>query len=80
MGSIMRRHDVEYYTGPKGPRSGPGYVVLVHPHLIGPMRPTRGHTATFPQRLICNAFAVRERLGDPRVAGLHQWVSDNFTG
>src|SRR5262249_37901344 len=50
-----------------GPRSGPGYVVLVHHHLIDPIRPTRGHTPTSPPRLIWGAFAVRERLGDPRV-------------
>ena len=36
--------------------------------LISPIRPTRGHIATSPTlRLIRDAFAVRERLGDPRV-------------
>jgi hypothetical protein len=35
---------------PRGPRSGPGYVVPVHPHLIGPIRPTRGHIQTSPTR------------------------------
>ena len=35
---------------PWGPRSGPGYSVPVHPHLIGPIRPTRRHTATSPPR------------------------------
>jgi hypothetical protein len=34
---------------PRGPRSGPGYSVPVHPHLIGPIRPTRRHIATSPQ-------------------------------
>src|SRR5262249_3496117 len=45
---IIPRHSVGYPTYPRGPRSGPGYVVLVHHHLIGPMRPTRRHTATSP--------------------------------
>ena len=36
--------------------------------LISPIRPTRGHIAISPTlRLIRDAFAVRERLGDPRV-------------
>ena len=35
---------------PRGPRSGPGYSVPVHQHLIGPIRPTRGHTPTSPSR------------------------------
>jgi hypothetical protein len=33
---------------PRGPRSGPGYSVLVHLRLIGPMRPTCGHISTSP--------------------------------
>jgi hypothetical protein len=33
---------------PRGPRSGPGYSVLVHQRLIGPMRPTCGHISTSP--------------------------------
>jgi hypothetical protein len=37
-----------------------------HQHLIDPIRPTRGHIATSPHRLICDASAVRERLGHPR--------------
>jgi hypothetical protein len=36
--------------------------------LFSPIRPTRGHIAISPTlRLIRDAFAVRERLGDPRV-------------
>jgi len=35
---------------PRGPRSGPGYAVPVHPHLIGPIRPTRRHIPTSPPR------------------------------
>jgi hypothetical protein len=50
-----------------GPRSGSGYAVPIHHHLIDPIRPTRGHIPTSPPRLIWDAFAVRERLGDPRV-------------
>jgi hypothetical protein len=48
MGSIVHRHAVGYPTYPRGPRSGPGYVVLAPHHLVGPMRPTRRHTATSP--------------------------------
>jgi hypothetical protein len=33
---------------PRGPRSGPGYAVPVHHHLVGPIRPTRGHIPTSP--------------------------------
>jgi hypothetical protein len=35
---------------PRGPRSGPSYSVSVHRHLICPIRPTRQHIATSPQR------------------------------
>jgi hypothetical protein len=35
---------------PRGPRSGPGYVVPVHLHLVGPIRPTRGHISISPTR------------------------------
>jgi hypothetical protein len=30
---------------PRGPRSGPGSVVPVHPRLLDPIRPTRRHSA-----------------------------------
>ena len=33
---------------PSGPRSGLGYVVPVHLHLIGPIRPTPGHILLSP--------------------------------
>jgi hypothetical protein len=33
---------------PRGPRSGPGYSVPVHPHLFGPIRPTRRHNPISP--------------------------------
>jgi hypothetical protein len=35
---------------PRGPGSGPGYHVPAHHHLLGPIRPTRRHTATSPPR------------------------------
>jgi len=33
---------------PRGPRSGPGYAVPVHPRLTGPICPTRGHIPISP--------------------------------
>ena len=33
---------------PRDPRSGPGYVVPVHHHLTGPMRPTPRHSPISP--------------------------------
>ena len=51
-----------------GPSLSPGYSVPNRHHLFGPIRPTRGHIAYFTAwRLIRDAFAVRERLSDPRV-------------
>ena len=44
---------------PRGPRSGPGYSVPVHPHLIDPIRPTRRHISISPTRPIRDALAVR---------------------
>jgi hypothetical protein len=44
---------------PRGPRSGPGYSVPVHPHLLGPIRPTRKHISISPTRLIRDVLAVR---------------------
>jgi len=53
---------------PSGPRSGLGYVVPVHQHLFGHMRPHSGAHRNFAaERFICDAFAVRVRLGDPEV-------------
>jgi hypothetical protein len=46
--STSVRADLPLY--PRGPRSGPGYAVPVHPHLRGPIRPTRGHIPTSPSR------------------------------
>jgi hypothetical protein len=53
-----------------GPRSGPGYSVPVHHHLIGPIRPTRGAHLDFTVAwLIADAFAAHIRicLSDPRL-------------
>jgi hypothetical protein len=47
---------------PRGPRSGPGYSVPAHPHLIDPIRPTRRHNLTSPQRLIRVVFAVHRSV------------------
>ena len=64
----MHRHAVEYSTYPRGPRSGPGCSVPVRRHLIGPIPPhSRAHRDFTARRLIRDSFAVRERLGDPRV-------------
>jgi hypothetical protein len=54
---------------PRGPRSGPGYSVPGHHHLIGPIRPTRRHIAISPHgglyampSLCGSAEATRERF------------------
>src|ERR1017187_9429674 len=66
----MHRHAVEYSTYPRGPRSGPGCSVPVRHHLIGPIRPTRGHIAISPHGglyampSLCGSALL---LGDPRV-------------
>jgi hypothetical protein len=40
---------------PRGPRSGPGYVVPVHLRLIDPIRPTRRHIPTSP---LCDLYEM----------------------
>ena len=50
---------------PRGPRSGPGYSVPVHQHLVSPIRPTRKHISISPTRLIQDVLAVR-RTSTPR--------------
>jgi hypothetical protein len=40
----------KFNPGSRGPRSGAGYAVPVHLHLIGPIRPTRGHIPISPTR------------------------------
>jgi hypothetical protein len=72
--SVVHCHARSYLLYPRGPRSGLGYIVPVHPHLIGLMRPTHGHTAISPQcGLFVAAFAVRVRLGDPQVVPCFHW-------
>jgi len=64
----LRASGVPLY--PRGPRSGPGYAVPVHPHLTGPMRPTRRHIPTSPQRglyEISSLCLTCTGLGNPRV-------------
>jgi hypothetical protein len=46
--STSVRADLPLY--PRGPRSGPGYAVPVHPLLSGPIRPTRRLISTSPPR------------------------------
>jgi hypothetical protein len=55
------QHPSLYSTGP---RSGSGYAIPSHHRLIDPIRPTPHNFIAL--RLICAAFAVRERLGDLR--------------
>jgi hypothetical protein len=55
---------------PRDPRSGPGYVVPVHHHLTGPMRPTPRHITTSPSSglyVMPSLCVLPRRLGDPRV-------------
>ena len=59
----MHRHAVEYSTYPRRPRSGPGPSSLNRPHPPH----SWAHRDFTAWRLIRDAFAVRERLGDPRV-------------
>ena len=60
----------------RGPRSGPGYVVPVHPRLSGPIRPTRRHIATSPQTVYTRSPRCAPylwRLGDQRVVLCFRW-------
>src|SRR5262249_16947953 len=52
---------------PRGPRSGLGCVVPVHPRLLGPIRPTRGHIAISPHRGLYAMSTLCHGLGDPRL-------------
>ncbi len=51
---------------PRGPRFGPGCVVLIHHRLCGPIRPSRGRSALSPLWLIRAALAVPAGLGGLR--------------
>jgi hypothetical protein len=65
---------------PRGPRSGSGYSVPVHPHLIDPIRPTRRHNSTSPlgglyeMASLCIS-AELQCLGNPRVVPCFRWHS-----
>ncbi len=67
-GRHLRASGIPLY--PRGPRSGPGYAVPTHPHLTGPIRPTRRHIPTSPH---CGLYEISSLclpgagLGDPRV-------------
>ena len=51
----------------RGPRSGLGFAIAIHQHLLCPIRPhSRAQHNFIARRLICATFAVRERRGDPR--------------
>ena len=66
--SSMRRLGVGSSTPPQGLSLRSGFFCPGPSTLISPIRPTRGHIAISPtMRLIRDAFAVREHLGDPRV-------------
>jgi len=49
MCSVVHCHARSCLLYPRGPRSGLGYIVPVHHHLVGLMRPTHGHTTISPQ-------------------------------
>jgi hypothetical protein len=69
-GSAQHLHASGFPLYPRGPRSGPGYVVPVHLHLTGPMRPTRRHIPTSPHGglyEISSLCLTCTGLGDPRV-------------
>jgi len=51
---------------PRGPRSDRGYIVPVHQHLLTSSEPL-ACTLRWHSLVIRRAFAVRERLGCPRV-------------
>jgi hypothetical protein len=51
---------------PRGPRSGPGYSVPIHHHLIGPMRPTRRHIAISPQGGLYAMPSLCVQIATPR--------------
>ena len=53
---------------PRDPRSGPGYVVPVHHHLTGPMRPTPRPSPISPHGglyALSSLCVIARRLGDP---------------
>src|SRR3989442_13278822 len=64
--STSVRADLPLY--PRGPRSGPGYVVPVRPRLFDPIRPRCRHTWTSPTRGLYQVSSLlRSRLGRPQL-------------
>ena len=57
---------------PRGPRSGPGYVVPVHPRLTDPMRPTPRHIPISPPCDIYEMPSLRAYTHDASAA--HEWI------
>ena len=66
---------------PRGPRSGPGYSVPIHPHLFDPIRPTGRPIRTspscglYPISSLCIAVPPMRRLGDPPLVPCFPWLS-----
>jgi hypothetical protein len=53
---------------PRGPRSGLGYSVPIHHHLIDPIRPTRRHVRISPQ---CDLYRAPSLCGS--ASATHEW-------
>ena len=62
---------------PRGPRSGPGFSVPVHHHLIGPIRPTRRHAPISPPGGLYAAPWLCRR-GRPRPSASSSELSRSF--
>ena len=61
---------------PRGPRSGPGYVVPVHHHLTGPMRPTSAPKRPASGSVLSLAFFLD--MSSSRTTGSSPAVSTQF--
>jgi hypothetical protein len=66
--SIAHRLGGSLLLRPRGPRSGPGYSVPVRHHLVGPIRPTRRHTAISPHG---GLYAMPSLCGSAEAT--HEW-------
>src|SRR5262245_20941974 len=53
---------------PRGPRSGLGYSVPIHHHLVDPIRPTRRHVRISPQ---CDLYRAPSLCGS--ASATHEW-------
>jgi len=68
MDSVMHRHTRSWLLYPRGPRSGLGSSVPVHPRLFDLIPShSQAHPDFAASRFIRNAFAVLVHLGDPRL-------------